>query len=343
MSDMTDWADIGQQVLEAADEQPADEPAAEAPAPEAPAAEPSSVAAPPPLADPEDAYRVNDDGTIVVAGHTYANAQELAKAQWHAQQMISRGEHKRQPEPEPVQWEWDDDEEEDDEPEPVRRLATAGMPLGGEPDTVEELESWALEDPASAAMWTLANQERAGEELTRRIYAHWASVDPAGAHAYNMQLTQAHFQRQMDEMAARFEQQLEPYRAEVTAKTTEQVLAQIRQLPGIELYEPRMREYALAQGPEYAAMLDGLSAEDAYDELFSIYARLRVQDDMQRAMQQAAGAAPAPAAQQPAPTPPAPPFAERRGARAPAPNPADNMADFIADSVQAFMDPFARR
>jgi len=322
-------------------------PAAEAPAPAAPAA-PAEPAAPPAdgdIAPPQQLWEQLEDGRIRLAnGHEYATAEKAFEALWHAQNHISTGAHKQQPEqalPDPDEW----DDEEDDEPE---MLAGWGAPLGGEPSDVADLVRWAEQDVTAATQWALQNQTRVPAEVVNALYAAWHQEQPAAADNYVLQLQAQAARMEMDEREMRIQAMIQPLLEQQTKQAEAEYTAKLAQLPHWDHYYPRLQQL-VGSDPELAQALAELSPADQFEEIYSLYARLRV-DDSVRA-QTAAAAAPAgvgsaaAAVAQAAPAPAAAeaPVVEGRGGRSEE-LPADDPIAIMRRGIAAFTnasDPFS--
>jgi hypothetical protein len=95
--------------------------------------------------------------------------------------------------------------EDDEEDEPS--LAW-GAPFTGEPQSEEQLVSWAEKDPGAAAQWAIANSNRVPDEVVNAVWEHWFERKPTEAMAW-------YTQQQAMQIRSHYEQQLEQVRAEV--------------------------------------------------------------------------------------------------------------------------------
>lgn len=132
---------------------------------------------------------------------------KFAESYENAQTLISRGGQRSPedealyeslgitpPQPEP-------------EPEPVRE-PIYGVPWA-QPETWDELVDLAGRNPRAAAEFALA-QEDFPDETKAWFFANWASVDAAGAFAYNQAATTAAARAYADEQTAQIRSQVEP-------------------------------------------------------------------------------------------------------------------------------------
>jgi hypothetical protein len=334
-----------------------------APAPEAPTPgateeneDGDEDAAPDPSADPSGLGNTRNweqlaDGKVKLAnGHTYENAEAALDALFHAQQHIATTRRApAPPEPELELPDPDDDEDEEDA-EPLLR---PGMPLGGEPATLDELAAWAIEQPAEAAIWALGNQQRLRPQDVRELYQHWVQEDPAGAANYNIQIQQAQAKAEIEAMREELRAELSPVLEERKAQQVAYWTEQINALPLMEHYGPRIAAFAEGQGQAYIDYLSKLDPQEEYEELRDVYSRLRVDDSIaaslgdeeaQAVLQATAAAAEKPNGGRPIPTPPAGvPHTEGRGRRGPAPTPPGDPTEIMRAGIAAYTaaaDPF---
>lgn len=298
----------------------AEPPAPEAAAPPAPPAPevPAEDGGPVPLGEPDARYTMHEDGSITLAnGHKYASVEALANAAWHAQDTISRGLHK-QPEPQQIP----DAYEEEQQP---GHLLGAGAPLGGEPETIEELLSWAEGDPAAAGRWALANQHRVPQERVRQLYAWWGEQDGADRDAYLGELNAQRAQQQAAEIEQRIMARYEPVlqaqqQAEIDRWDTE-----LNALPYFKSHYEQRVAAELQSEPEFLEEYRGMTAAEKFRVCKAIYAELRVDDSIAQQVAAQTGQAPAApvpggavaAGQAAAATHAAPPVVEGRGGAAP--------------------------
>lgn len=324
-------------------------PATEAVAPGAPAspeAPPAVDEAGPPvdggLGDTRNWEQLEDGSVKLANGHVYASPDAALDALFHAQQHIATTRRAPAvPDLTDADFELDDDDE-DDAPTPLLR---PGMPIGGEPESLEELAAWATENPGAAAQWALRNQDRLEPKDVSDLYAHWSASDPAAAANYSiqiqMQAAQAEIERAKQEVLGQLNPVLEERRAEQISYWTEQ----IKSLPLFDHYGPRIQAFAEDQGPDYIAYLGSLSPQEEYEELRDVYSRLRVDDSIaasqgnpQAQAVVAATTAAAPAnGGRPVPVPPAGvPVTEGRGNRGPDPTPPGDMTDVVRQAIAAY-------
>lgn len=286
-----------------------------------------------------------EDGQVKLAnGHTYASADAAMEALFHAQQHIATT--RRAPEPEP-QFELEDE----DEPE-ATPLLRPGQPIGGEPQTVEELVAWALDEPAEAGQWALGNQDKLRPKDVADLWAHWMKEDPAGAANYQIQIQKAEAQRDIAAMRAEVMADLSPVLEERRAQQVEYWTQQIQELPLIEHYGPRIQAFAQAEGQEYLDYLQGLSPQDEYEELRDVYSRMRVDDSIaasrgdvqaQQVLAATAAATPTNGGRPVTVPPPGVPGVEQRGGRGPAEPVGGDMEELVRQGIAAYKnagDPF---
>ena len=292
-----------------------------------------------------------DDGSVKLAnGHTYASADAALDALFHAQQHISTTRRAPVPDATDDDFEIPDPDDEEFAPTPLLR---PGMPIGGEPETLDELASWASENPGKAAQWALSNQDRLEPQDVSDLYAHWAASDPAAAANYSIQIQQAIAKQEIEAMRQEVLGQLSPVLEERRQQQVEYWTDQINDLPLMEHYGPRITAFAEDQGAEYIAYLQGLDPQEEYQELRDVYSRLRVDDSIaasqgdaqaQQVLQATAAAAEKPNGGRPMPTAPnGVPHVETRGGRGPAPVPAGDPIEIVRAGIAAYQnanDPF---
>jgi hypothetical protein len=369
MIDIPDEADLGARMLNAAladergvdapstTDEPAPTPAAATPAapaiaaatPDAPETSTEGDPAPVPvdggLGDQRNWEQLEDGSVKLANGHVYASADAALDALWHAQQHIAQTRRAPEPPPAPV---FGEHELEDEEDSPRQMLLRPGQPIGGEPQSVQELAEWALEEPGEAAMWALANQDTLKPEYVRDLYAHWRTQDPAAADNYNAQIqlqaAKAEIERVRQETLDLVNPVLEEHRQAQVQHWTQQ----LNSLPLIEHYGPRIMEFAQQQGQQYIDYLATLSPQEEYEELRDVYSRLRVDDSIaaasgdQQAQQIVAAQAQAQQQQvanggRPVPVPPpGVPVTEGRGRRGPEPVPAGDPIEMVRAGIAAY-------
>lgn len=303
-------------------------------APVAPAAPPATgeppvdvLGAPPPRGT------LNEDGSVTLAnGHTYANTQAAIDALWHAQDTISRGIHK-QPEPQipaaPLE-----------EEEQAGMLLGAGAPIGGEPQTLQELYDWAESDPAAAGRFVVANQHRVGVEHVRKLYEWWGQNDSADRDAYNAELNVQRAQQQAAEIEERIAARYEPFVRAHEQAEIDKWDKELKALPYFEHYEQRVGA-EIQNDPEFLAEYAKMPAAEKFHVCKQIYAGLRVDDSIAAVNGQApAAAAPGGATavvqQAAAATATAPPVVEGRGGAAPPPINRNDPHQLMMRGVKAY-------
>lgn len=300
------------------------------PAPLAPPATPAApvVAAPaappatgePPvdggLGEPQARYTLHENGSVTLAnGHTYATTAEAMNALWHAQDLISRGAHKA-----PEQQAAPPALEPEDEP---RALLGGGAPLGGAPETLEELLSWAETDPSAAGRWTLANQNLVPRDQVARLYAWWGEHEPADRDAYLSELNAQRAAQTTTELEQRLMERFAPVIQAQEQREIEHWDAQLEALPYFKSHYSDRVGAEIQSDPAFVEEYRAMSAAEKYRVCKAIYAELRVDDSIagqsgQPVAQAAPGGAVA-AGQAAAATAAttAPPVVEGRGGAAP--------------------------
>lgn len=323
------------------------------PAPLAPPAAPAAPAAPvvaapaappatgePPvdggLGEPQARYTLHENGSVTLAnGHTYATTAEAMNALWHAQDLISRGAHKA-----PEQQAAPPALEPEEEP---RALLGTGAPLGGDPETVEELLSWAEANPAAAGRWVVANQVRINDDaLVSRLYAWWGEHESADRDNYMAQLQKQQTQQATSELESRIMEKFAPYiQAQEQAEITRWD-AELEKLPYFTSHYSDRVGAEIQSDPAFVEEYRAMSAAEKYRVCKAIYAELRVDDSIAAANgQPVAQAAPggAVAAGQAAAataTTTAPPVVEGRGGAAPPPIDRNNTRELVRRGVAAY-------
>jgi hypothetical protein len=304
-------------------------PPAAAPAEEAPVED----AAAPALDAPPARYTQNEDGSVTLAnGHTYASAEAAFEALWHAQDTIARGQHKMaEPEP-PMPDPYEHDAE--DEPE---MLLHSGQPLGGAPETVDELYAWAEANPAAAGRWALQNQARIPAEVVQAVYNHWGTVNGADRDNYNIEMQRQQQQALLEQAKQEIRGEYAPVLQRQHMEELQHYDKQMRALPHFSHFEARIAA-ELKSDPDYFREFEQLPPESQFQVVKSIYAEMWVDDSIAAQAAQSAQAAPggAAVAGAPAQVSAAPPVVEGRGGAAPPAPAADSPEQMVLRGVKAF-------
>ena len=171
----------------------------------------------------------------------FKSVEDQARSYHELQKKL--GERQPPPEPEPVEEEYD----------PALYAPQMPMPLGGAPRTEEELNAWTAQDPRSASMWVLTNQDALPRNIVEQTVETWAALDPVGWTQFSLEAQRAEMQQAYDERIAQLEQRFAPHdqahQAQV-AQTTVQMIQQA--IPEWDAYKEQVTAL-LQQHPAFSS------------------------------------------------------------------------------------------
>jgi hypothetical protein len=125
------------------------------------------------------------------------------------------------------------------EEEPVRAWG-----MTSEPTNEEELVSWAERDPAGAAQWAVANQQRVPQELVNSVWEHWVERKPSEAMAWYSQQQSQQMQQQYEQRIQELQSMVEPLREQQTQSMFEGAVESLaQQIPDLPDYSDKIQQY----------------------------------------------------------------------------------------------------